>query len=436
VAIDVRDEAAPRPVRGAPDGRRETEIEGERYRRRNPVGALLLVAATLGVYAVVWQYKINEEARRFLRDNSITPALSALAVMIGLSAPLPLLVAVVLALVGVDVSWVWWLASVGALLLIPVPLMVSVYRTGERIDRMQAKAGIEPSAYGLVAVLVSPLMLHIPLFQSDLNDIWGPAPALPGVGLAKGLLVTLKHLLSRSVTQQYPREKPDLPARTRGVIALKQENCTVCWKCAKWCPDWCIYIESHKETHEPASGGRARSAKVLDRFAIDFALCMYCGICVEVCPFDALFWSPEFEYAEYDVLELIHEKDKLQDWTYKVKPPPELEEGATGERGAPEARPRAEEQPAAAVAAPPAPAPAAEAPAPAAEAPAEAPAAPQASPAAAPREKEPEVEPDQETYERVLQEQLDAGANPRVAEGRAKAAALRAARQQAREGGG
>src|SRR5919109_692444 len=150
----------------------------------------------------------------------------------------------------------------------------------------------------------------------------------PGVGLVKGLIVTLKHLLSRSITQEYPHEKPDLPPRTRGVIALKPENCTVCWKCSRECPDWCIYIESHKETHQPASGGRARSAKVLDRFAIDYALCMYCGICVEVCPFDALFWSPEFEYATYGIQELTHEKEQLSDWTYTVLPPPELEEGA------------------------------------------------------------------------------------------------------------
>src|SRR5688500_7733296 len=155
-----------------------------------------------------------------------------------------------------------------------------------------------------------------------------PPKPLPGVGLIKGLLVTLKHLFQRSITQQYPHEKPDLPPRTRGVIALKQENCTVCWKCSRECPDWCIYIESHKETHEPASGGRARSVKVLDRFAIDYALCMYCGICVEVCPFDALFWSPEFEYATYGIDELTHEKEKLQDWTYTVLPPPELEAGA------------------------------------------------------------------------------------------------------------
>ena len=69
--------------------------------------------------------------------------------------------------------------------------------------------------------------------------------------------------------------------------------------CARECPDWCIYIESHKETIEPPeAAGPARNKNVLDRFAIDFSLCMYCGICIEVCPFDALFWSPEFEYAD------------------------------------------------------------------------------------------------------------------------------------------
>ena len=194
-------------------------------------------------------------------------------------------------------------------------------------------------------------------------------------GVFKGLTVTLKHLASPSVTQRYPEEKPDLPARTRGVIALKEANCTVCYKCSRECPDWCIYIDAHKEAHEPASGGRARSVKVLDRFAIDYALCMYCGICVEACPFDALFWSPEFEYAEYDIHELIHEKERLEEWTYHVKPPPELEVGAEPPPGAP--APAAAAAPAAPAAAPAAP-PAAAAPAPAAAA-----AAPAATPPAA-----------------------------------------------------
>jgi NADH-quinone oxidoreductase subunit I len=148
-----------------------------------------------------------------------------------------------------------------------------------------------------------------------------------GGGLLKGLGVTMKTMLTPAVTQQYPHVQPDLPARTRGVIALKQENCTVCYKCSRDCPDWCIYIDAHKEAHDPASGGKARSAKILDRFAIDYALCMYCGICVEVCPFDALFWSPEFEYGEYEIDLMTHEKERLQEWTYEVLPPPLPEEG-------------------------------------------------------------------------------------------------------------
>ena len=57
--------------------------------------------------------------------------------------------------------------------------------------------------------------------------------------------------------------------------------------CARECPDWCIYIDSHKETIPATTeGGRERQRNVLDRFAIDFSLCMYCGICIEVCPFD------------------------------------------------------------------------------------------------------------------------------------------------------
>jgi len=145
----------------------------------------------------------------------------------------------------------------------------------------------------------------------------------PGSGLARGLAVTLRTMSRRSATRQYPDVSPNLPPRSRGVIALFEENCTVCMLCARECPDWCIYIDSHKETM-PAreEGARARQRNVLDRFAIDFALCMYCGICIDVCPFDALFWSPEFEYAEYDIHELTHEKDRLREWMWTVPPPP------------------------------------------------------------------------------------------------------------------
>jgi formate hydrogenlyase subunit 6/NADH:ubiquinone oxidoreductase subunit I len=290
------------------------------------------------------------------------------------------------------------------------------------------------------------------LDERDVRQAPEVEPKSTGLGLLKGLSVTLKHALRPSITQQYPQEKPDLPPRTRGVIALKEANCTVCYKCSRECPDWCIYIDAHKETHEPASGGKGRSMKVLDRFAIDYALCMYCGICVEVCPFDALFWSPEFEYSEYDIVELTHEKEKLEEWTYTVLPPPMIEDGAevpptvapdtAGPAAAYAAAPSAVPAPAAASptgAPPPVAAPAAAVPAaPAASARAAPGASAPAAPAAAAEAPAPvehaEVTVDQETYDRVLAELLEQGTDRRVAEGRAKRAGMVAARAKA-EGG-
>ena len=159
-----------------------------------------------------------------------------------------------------------------------------------------------------------------------------PRPHLPG--LMKGLGVTFKTMLAGNVTVQYPHVKEAPPSRARGVIALKEENCTVCMLCARQCPDWCIYIEGHKELAPPRrEGGKPRQVNKLDRFDIDYSLCMYCGICVEVCPFDALFWSPEYEYSEPRIADLLHDKDKLQEWMETVPESPELEVGADKKKG-------------------------------------------------------------------------------------------------------
>jgi NADH-quinone oxidoreductase subunit I len=274
-------------------------------------------------------------------------------------------------------------------------------------------------------------------------------PALKGLGLVKGLGVTLKTMTRPAATRQYPHVKPDLPARTRGVIALIEENCTVCMLCARECPDWCIYIDSHKEQVAPKEGGRARTRNILDRFGIDFALCMYCGICVEVCPFDALHWSPEFEYAEYQVERLTHEMDTLRTWAYSVPPPDPLEEGAVEPkeleaarkaRDAAAAKAAAQAQAAVPAAAPASASPATSAPAaaapPASAGVAGAPAsaagagAGAAPAAAAARPADVEVEPgiDQATYERLLA----AGEPDRTARAKAKAAYMRKAKAEAR----
>ena len=152
-------------------------------------------------------------------------------------------------------------------------------------------------------------------------------PDIPGKGLIKGLGVTfgemVKTLKPESMgggpaTVDYPHVKEDPAPRARGVIALKEENCTACMLCARECPDWCIYIDSHKEEVAVPGAARPRQRNVLDKFDIDFSLCMYCGICVEVCPFEALFWSPEYEYSESHISQLLHDKSRLGEWMETV----------------------------------------------------------------------------------------------------------------------
>ncbi len=113
-----------------------------------------------------------------------------------------------------------------------------------------------------------------------------------------------------------------VPPRSRGTIGLLEENCTVCMLCARECPDWCLFVEGHTEVAPPVrAGGRPRVRNVLDRFAVDFSLCMYCGICIEVCPFDALLWSPEHDYPGDGPAALVHEQEQLRTWLADVPAP-------------------------------------------------------------------------------------------------------------------
>src|ERR687889_61557 len=85
-----------------------------------------------------------------------------------------------------------------------------------------------------------------------------------GQGILKGMGVTLQHLFGQKITRQYPESKRDADG-----------------------------------------SGKAKPYPV--GFVIDDSRCMYCSLCVEVCPVNCIYHTEEFEAQAYNRLELARQ---------------------------------------------------------------------------------------------------------------------------------
>ncbi|MCL6544877.1 MAG: NADH-quinone oxidoreductase subunit NuoI [Bryobacteraceae bacterium] len=137
--------------------------------------------------------------------------------------------------------------------------------------------------------------------------------AKSAAAIVKGMGVTLKELLSPTVTEDYPDAPPRFQERYRGVHVLQRdenglEKCVACFLCAAACPANCIYIEAAENTDEVRISGGERYAKV---YNIDYSRCIFCGYCVEACPTDAITHGHGFEVASYNTSTLIMRKEQL-----------------------------------------------------------------------------------------------------------------------------
>jgi NADH-quinone oxidoreductase chain I len=128
--------------------------------------------------------------------------------------------------------------------------------------------------------------------------------------ILRGMSLTMKHLFTPSVTRQYPSEKREPFPGTRGLHALVrdsetgEEACVGCCLCAAMCPSECIHIyTSDGDNHE----------KILDRYEIDTLRCVFCGFCVEACPYGAVVMSEHFAYSGYTREEFLYTKEQLLD---------------------------------------------------------------------------------------------------------------------------
>ena len=171
-----------------------------------------------------------------------------------------------------------------------------------------------------------------------------------GLGMARSLVVTLKNLLlpGRMFTlHQYPDRRISVfgLAKRSGTnvlaytaknpkLALKalvglasvedrmpqhprfrgqeftwyEERCTGCASCAKYCPLGIIRIVT-----DPSGTFMQEGEKYdIDVFDIDIGRCMFCGLCVEACPYDALHMGSGFEEGSYARGDLVIDVERLK----------------------------------------------------------------------------------------------------------------------------
>jgi hypothetical protein len=110
---------------------------------------------TVGIYHFVWWYKINRETHDLDPDIEVSPGIAVVAITLGA--------------------------------LIIVPPWVSIFKTGDRIARMQAAAGLPASCSGVLGLVASFFFgLHTLYYQNELNKTWSALGGAP-----EGTVVTL-----------------------------------------------------------------------------------------------------------------------------------------------------------------------------------------------------------------------------------------------------
>lgn len=130
--------------------------------------------------------------------------------------------------------------------------------------------------------------------------------------ILRGMMITLKHFLSKKYTIRYPEEKPPLYPRFRGEHRLKLDEkgrikCVACFMCATACPSECITIIAARA---PEEYGPDR-LKYPARYEINELRCIYCGYCEEACPKDAVELIQRIPRSYYTRQEFIYDREKL-----------------------------------------------------------------------------------------------------------------------------
>ena len=139
------------------------------------------------------------------------------------------------------------------------------------------------------------------------------------------LRMTLRNTLRPPTTVEFPQASRVREVRYRTNFALLhgekglygddgEELCVGCLACERICPSQIIKMSSTKR-ESPITG---KKRGYLDDFTLDMTACIFCELCVQVCPFDAIVMLQEPEVPGFAREDLVLTKDKLFENEKKV----------------------------------------------------------------------------------------------------------------------